>query len=152
MVILQKPQQPTTKQMMAWVQLQAADAPLDSQQVAGMNGSTMRGLLDAISQQPQPAVLAGLSDSTQPITTQAITTQANSTQANSTQANSTQANSPQAQPGPSGDLLVQDHAPHGHHLRACYNHAFFVFRSNRVLCCHPPPILFLLPRACSMRT
>lgn len=45
--------------------LQAADALLDSQQVAGMNGSTMRGLLDARSEQPQEAVLAGLADSTQ---------------------------------------------------------------------------------------
>lgn len=100
---------------MAWVQLQAADAPLDSQQVAGMNGSAMRGLLDANSQQPQAAVLAGLSDSTQPSTIQAITTQVNSTQANSTHANSTQASSTQPQPGSSGDLLVQDHAPCGYH-------------------------------------
>ena len=37
-----------------------ADAPLGSQQVAGMNGATMRGLLDAFSEQPQKAVLAGL--------------------------------------------------------------------------------------------
>ena len=57
--------------------LQAADASLDSQQVGGMNGSTMRGLLDANSEQPQPAVLAGLADSTQ------------------------------AQPEPSGDLLAK---------------------------------------------
>lgn len=47
------------------VRLQAADAPLDSQQVAGMNGSAMRGLLDANSEQPQAAVLAGLADQTQ---------------------------------------------------------------------------------------
>ena len=41
-----------------------ADAPLGSQQVAGMNGATMRGLLDAFSEQPQAAVLAGLADDT----------------------------------------------------------------------------------------
>ena len=46
--------------------LQAADALLDSQQVAGMNGSTMRAVLDARSEQPQEAVLAGLADSGQP--------------------------------------------------------------------------------------
>ncbi|KAL3140277.1 hypothetical protein ABBQ38_004545 [Trebouxia sp. C0009 RCD-2024] len=44
---------------------QAADALLDSQQVAGMNGCTMRGVLDARSEQPQQAVLAGLADSIQ---------------------------------------------------------------------------------------
>ena len=59
------------------VQLQAADAPLDSQEVAGMNGSAMRGLLDANSEQPQAAVLAGLADSNQ------------------------------SQPAPSGDLRAQ---------------------------------------------
>ena len=48
--------------MLGCVQLHA---PLDSQQVAGMNGSTMRGLLDANSEQPQAAVLAGLADSNQ---------------------------------------------------------------------------------------
>lgn len=125
--------------MLAWVQLQAADAPLDSQQVAGMNGSTMRGLLDAISQQPQPAVLAGLSDSIQPITTQAT-----STQANSMQVSSTQADSSQAQPGPSGELPVQNHAPHGHHVHACALQfpRSIVLRSTCVQCCHPLSLLF----------
>lgn len=66
--------------MLDGVQLQAADAPLDSQQVAGMNGSAMRGLLDANSEQPQAAVLAGLGDTSQ------------------------------AQPAPSGDFLARDPA------------------------------------------
>lgn len=57
--------------------LQAADALLDGQHVAGMNGSTMRGLLDANSEQAQKTVLAGL------------------------------ANSRQAQPDPPGDLLAR---------------------------------------------
>lgn len=53
------------ERVLGCVQLQAADAPLDSQQVAGMNGSAMRGLLDANSEQPQAAVLAGLADTSQ---------------------------------------------------------------------------------------
>lgn len=41
---------------------------LQHQQVAGMNGACMRGLLDANSEQPQTAVLTGLSCSLQPET------------------------------------------------------------------------------------
>jgi len=41
---------------------------LQHQQVAGMNGACMRGLLDANSEQPQPSVLTGLSCSLQPET------------------------------------------------------------------------------------
>lgn len=60
-----QPEQPRQHQ-------QNAESPIGSslrhQQVAGMNGACMRGLLDANSQQPQPSVLTGLSCSLQPET------------------------------------------------------------------------------------
>ncbi len=60
-----QPEQPRQHQ-------QKAGSPIGSslqhQQVAGMNGACMRGLLDANSEQPQPSVLTGLSCSLQPET------------------------------------------------------------------------------------
>ncbi len=55
-----------------WQHPQEAGSPivlsLQHQQVAGMNGACMRGLLDANSEEPQPSVLTGLSCSLQPRT------------------------------------------------------------------------------------
>ena len=63
--LIGQPEQPRQHQ-------QEAGSPmglsLQHQQVAGMNGACMRGLLDANSEQPQPSVLTGLSCSLQPET------------------------------------------------------------------------------------
>lgn len=64
-----QPEQPRQHQQEAGSPISLS---LQHQQVAGMNGACMRGLLDANSEQPQRSVLAGLSCSLQPETGTAI--------------------------------------------------------------------------------